>query len=161
MAATPRTTMKIEDVFKEESVILELESSSKPEVIRELASKVSSVYPNINAQDLAEVLLQREKLCSTALDSGVAIPHAKLGGISSIIVAFGRSTKGIEFESLDSKPTHLFMLVVAPESSAGAHLKLLARISNIFRSPGFRKKLMEAQTEEEIYNLIIEEDEKY
>ncbi|MBI4228432.1 MAG: PTS sugar transporter subunit IIA, partial [Deltaproteobacteria bacterium] len=118
--------MEIADVFRKESVISDLVSKSKPDVIRELAQRVTEQYPNLNRENLVSVLLEREKLCSTAVDEGVAIPHGKISGLSNIIAAFGRSVEGIDFESLDDKPTNLFILLLAPESSSGIHLKLLA-----------------------------------
>ncbi|GIW46386.1 MAG: PTS fructose transporter subunit IIA [Deltaproteobacteria bacterium] len=153
--------MKIADVLKKESVIPYLRSKTKAEVIRELSEHVSSVSNNINTERLVEVLMERERLCSTAVDSGVAIPHGKLSGISNIITAFGRSIEGVDFESLDGNPTHLFILLLAPENSVGTHLKLLARFSKIFKSPEFRSKLMQAKSQDEIYELIIEEDAKH
>ena len=153
--------MKIADVLKKESVIPYLRSKTKAEVIRELSEHVSSVSNNINTERLVEVLMERERLCSTAVDSGVAIPHGKLSGISNIITAFGRSIEGVDFESLDGNPTHLFILLLAPENSVGTHLKLLARFSKIFKSPEFRSKLMQANSQDEIYELIIEEDAKH
>jgi PTS system nitrogen regulatory IIA component len=154
--------MKIVDVLKKESIIPNLRSKTKPEVIEELSLCVSSLpYMNINPDRLVEVLMERERLCSTAVDSGVAIPHGKLSGISSIIAAFGRSREGIDFESLDGNPTHLFILLLAPENSQGAHLKLLARFSRIFKDPQFRSRLMEAKSQDEIYEIIAEEDAKH
>ncbi len=90
----------------------------------------------------------------------MAIPHGKVSGISNIIAAFGRSVEGVDFDSLDGKPTHLFILLLAPETSSGIHLKLLARISRMFSNPQFRSRLMIAATEEELYHMIIEEDAK-
>ncbi len=153
--------MKLVDVLKKECVIPNLHSRTKPEVIKEISERVASVYPNINPERLVDVLMEREKLCSTAVDAGVAIPHGKLSGLGSIITAFGRSLEGIDFESLDGKPTHLFILLVAPENSAGAHLKLLARISRIFKDSEFRSRIMEAKSQSEIYEIVTEEDEKY
>jgi PTS system nitrogen regulatory IIA component len=153
--------MKLVDVLKKESVIANLHSKNKPEVIRELSQLLSSLYPNINPDRLFQVLMEREKLCSTAVDAGVAIPHGKLGGITNIIASFGRSLEGIDFESLDGHPSHLFILILAPENSSGAHLKLLARISKIFRDPDFRSRLMEAKSQDEIYDIIAEEDAKH
>lgn len=152
--------MKIIDVLKKESIFSNLNSQNKPDLLRELSELLTSYYPNIDTDTLFDVLLQREKLCSTAVDSGVAIPHCKMSGLSDIIAAFGRSKNGIDFESLDGNPTHLFILLLAPENAAGSHLKLLARISNIFKSPQFRKKLIDAQNRDEIYDLIKGEDEK-
>ena len=153
--------MKIKDVLKKEAIIPGLESKTKPDVIRELARYTASLYPGLSAEKLAEVLIEREKLCSTAVDAGVAIPHGKLGGISSPVLAFGRSIEGVPFESLDGGLTHLFILLVAPENSAGAHLKLLARISKVFKSPALREEIMKAQSAEEIYRIINDEDEKH
>jgi PTS system nitrogen regulatory IIA component len=148
--------MNIVDFLKKEAVIPELRSKNKTELVKELSQLVSSLYPNINTDSLFLVLMEREKLCSTAVDAGVAIPHGKLGGISNIIAAFGRSAKGIDFESLDGNPTHLFILI-----AAGTHLKLLARISKIFKVADFRSRLMEAKSQDEIYELIAEEDAKH
>lgn len=153
--------MKIADVLEQKTIITNLEAKSKPEVIEELAERVSSVFTNINQERLVEVLMEREKLCSTAVDSGVAIPHAKLSGISNIIAGFGRSAEGIDFDSLDAKKTHLFIVVIAPENSTGSHIQLLARISKIFRNPGLRADIMECESQEDIYEAIIREDEKY
>lgn len=150
--------MKISDVLERKTVIPNLQSRSKPDVIRELAENLASVYPNINDEKLIEVLMEREKLCSTAVDSGVAIPHAKMSGVSDIIAGFGRSIEGIDYDSLDSKLTHLFIILVAPETSIGAHIQLLARISKIFKNPELRAKLMNLETQDEIYDSIIMED---
>jgi nitrogen PTS system EIIA component len=155
-----KRVLGIADVLRKESVMLNLKTKSKPDVIRELAERVTDQYPNLNRDSLVSVLLEREKLCSTAVDEGVAIPHGKISGLSNIIAAFGRSAEGIDFESLDGNPTHLFILLLAPENSSGIHLKLLARISRIFKNPEFRSRLMHAKSEEELYNIIIEEDAK-
>lgn len=153
--------MKIADVLERKTIITNLEAKSKPEVIEELAERISSVFTNINQERLVEVLMEREKLCSTAVDSGVAIPHAKLSGISNIIAGFGRSAAGIDFDSLDAKKTHLFIVVIAPENSTGSHIQLLARISKIFRNPELRAEIMECESQDDIYEAMIREDEKY
>lgn len=155
-----KNSLEINDVLKKESIIPNLYSKTKSEVIRELSEKVATIYPNFNRENLISVLLEREKLCSTAVDEGVAIPHGKMSGISSIIVAFGRSIEGIDFESLDGNPTHLFILLIAPENSSGVHLKLLARISRIFKNPDFRSRITKAASQDEIYELILQEDAK-
>jgi PTS system nitrogen regulatory IIA component len=152
--------MKISDVLERKTVIPNLQSRSKPDVIRELAENLASAHPNINDEKLIEVLMERERLCSTAVDSGVAIPHAKLSGISGIIAGFGRSMEGIDYDSLDAKLTHLFIILVAPETSIGAHIQLLARISRIFKNPELRARLMTLETQDEIYDSIIMEDAK-
>lgn len=152
--------MKISDVLERETIIPDLQSRTKEDVVRELAENLASAHPGINDEKLIEVLMEREKLCSTAVDSGVAIPHAKLSGISDIIAGFGRSVEGIDYDSLDAELTHLFIILVAPETSIGAHIQLLARISKIFRNPDLRAKLMTLETKDEIYDSIIMEDAK-
>ncbi len=152
--------MKISDVLERETIIPDLQSKTKEEVVKELAENLSAAHPGINQEKLIEVLMEREKLCSTAVDSGVAIPHAKLSGISDIIAGFGRSVQGIDYDSLDAELTHLFIILVAPETSIGAHIQLLARISKIFRNPDLRAKLMTLETKDDIYDSIIMEDAK-
>lgn len=152
--------MRISDVLDANTVIPALKSTDKPSVIEELAELLALDHPVINKERLIEALLEREKLCSTAVDSGVAIPHAKLSGISGIILGFGRSEKGIEFDSLDRLPTQLFVILVSPENSSGEHIELLARISMIFKQADFRTRLLNAGSKEELYEYIISEDEK-
>ena len=153
--------MKIADILELETIVPDLHSTTKPGVLKELAENISSVYKNINNERLVEVLLERENLCSTAVDSGVAIPHAKMSGITETIAGFGRSIEGIEFESLDRKATHFFIMLIAPEDGNGSHIKLLARISKVFKNPELRGRLMLYESQEDIYEAITLEDEKY
>ncbi|NIP37537.1 MAG: PTS sugar transporter subunit IIA [Candidatus Dadabacteria bacterium] len=153
--------MNITDELTKDAIIPHLESKTKNDVIKELASHICKHHPNINPQQASEVIMEREKLCSTALDAGVAIPHGKMSGLSNFAISFGKSTEGIDFESLDGKPTHLFILILSPENSSGMHLKLLAKISKIFKIQEFRSKLLNANTSGEIYDIIAEEDAKY
>ena len=153
--------MKIAEILEPNFIIPHLHSTNKPDVIKEIADNITSVHQNINNERLVEVLSEREKLCSTAVDSGVAIPHAKLSGITDIIAGFGRSLEGIEFESLDRKATHFFITLIAPEDASGSHLQLLARISKVFKNPELRSRLMKCETDQEIYEAITIEDEKY
>src|SRR4029077_15752666 len=110
---------------------------------------------------LVQALEDREKVNITALGEGVAIPHGKLPGLHRVIAAFGPSPGGVDFSSLDGKPTHLFFLLVAPEDSAGAHLKALARISRLRKNAAFRGRLMQAEDAASLYRVIREEDAKY
>jgi PTS system nitrogen regulatory IIA component len=153
--------MKIADILSEDVVLPALTGRSKEEVIQELAGIVARSHPEIDRNRLVQALEERERLNSTALGEGVAIPHGKLGGVQHVLAAFGRSPGGVDFSSLDGKPTHLFFLLVAPEDSAGAHLKALARISRLLKSPDFRARLMRAADAHELFQIIREEDEKY
>jgi nitrogen PTS system EIIA component len=153
--------MKIEDILAEDHVVAALGGRTKPAVIDELARVVSSHHPEIDHLRLVMALEDRERLNSTALGEGVAIPHGKLPGLRRVIAAFGRSAGGVDFSSLDGKPTNLFFLLVAPEDSAGAHLKALARISRLLKDESFRRRLMAAADAADLYRAVCEEDRKY
>jgi PTS system nitrogen regulatory IIA component len=153
--------MKIGDMLTEELVVADLAGRTKGDVIEELAAVVHRAHPEIDQAALVQALEDRERLNSTALGEGVAIPHGKLGGLRRVVAAFGRSRPGIDFQSVDGKPTHLFFLLVAPEDSAGAHLKALARISRLLKDAGFRGRLMQATDADEIFRTIRDEDARY
>ncbi len=152
--------MNISSLLSKESVIAQIKSSSKPEVLIELSNKISETYNFISKEKLLDALIEREKLCSTAIDSGVAIPHCKLEGIPNIIVGLGRSTKGIDFESLDGKKTHIFFLLIAPENSVREHIKLLSRISKLCKDKNFRSNLLQLESENDLYDYILSQDNK-
>jgi PTS system nitrogen regulatory IIA component len=118
------------------------------------------VEKQINEERIMEILMERESLGSTGIGEGVAIPHGKSKDLKRLLASFGRSNPGMDFQSMDGKPTHLFFLLVAPENSAGIHLKALARISRLMKDQAFRKRLAEAKSTEEIYSLFVESDEK-
>ncbi|MEK6223800.1 MAG: PTS sugar transporter subunit IIA [Candidatus Dadabacteria bacterium] len=153
--------MKLADFLEVETIFPTLKANTKQDVIKELADNISNVHPNINNERLTEALLDREKLCSTALDSGVAVPHAKISGITEIILGFGRSLEGIVFESLDKKPTNFFITLITPEDVTGIRIQLLARISKVFRNQDLRSRLMNCDSEQAIFQTIKLEDEKY
>src|SRR6185503_13081047 len=104
---------------------------------------------------------ERELLASTAIGDGIAIPHGKLDSVSQLVGTLGRSVSGLEFDSIDGKPTHLVFMLVAPASSTGIHLKALARLSRLFRDALFRQRLLEAPSGEAMYKVIADEDAKY
>ena len=110
---------------------------------------------------LVDVLWERERLGSTAIADGIAIPHGKLPGLKTVLGAFGRHPQGVDFQSLDGNVTKLFFLLVAPEDSVGQHLKALARVSRLLKEPSFRQQLMSAPDRSALYRIIREEDEKY
>ena len=153
--------MKITDILQETSVIGTLAGRSKADVIAELAGVLARDHGEIDRQRLIQALEDRERLNSTALGDGVAIPHGKLPGLKRVLAAFGRSLAGVDFQSLDGKPTHLFFLLVAPEDSAGAHLKALARISRLLKEETFRRRLMEAPSARDLFETIRTEDDRY
>ncbi len=153
--------MKILDILAEPVVVASLSGRTKDQVIEELATVVAVQHPEIDRDHLVAALEDRERLNSTALGDGVAIPHGKLAGVKRVVAGFGRSPAGVDFASIDGKPTHLFFLLVAPEDSAGAHLKALARISRLLKDEAFRSRLMAAPDAAELFRVIRTEDDKY
>jgi len=153
--------MKILDILPPENIVSDLNGSGKLEVLEELSGALAARHPEIAKDRLVEVLLEREKLGSTAIGEGIAIPHGKLPKIPGVLAAFGRSKKGVDFESLDGGLTQLFFLLVAPEDASGAHLKALARVSRLLRDKDFRGRLLAADGPQQIYQTIREEDDKY
>jgi PTS system nitrogen regulatory IIA component len=153
--------MKISEILTPEMVVARLSGQDKPHVLNELAGCLAAKRRGVDLHELNAVLNERERLGSTAIGDGIAIPHGKIRGVDQIIGVFGRAPQGVEFESLDGKPTSLFFLLVAPEDSASLHLKALARVSRLFRDNAFRDHLMGAEDAAEIYRLIIEEDSRH
>src|SRR6266849_7407806 len=153
--------MKITDILSADMIIADLKGTTKPDILSELAKLLTSKYTEIKLVDLTAVLAERERLGSTAIGDGIAIPHGKLRGVSKIIGAFGRHREGVDFDSLDGEATHLFFVLVAPEDSASLHLKALAHVSRLLKESSFRDHLIAAKDADELYKLIKEEDSKY
>ena len=150
--------MRISEFLSPEAVIADLRAKDKQEVLRELSAALARAHPSLKEERLVEVLREREKLGSTGIGEGVAIPHGKLAGMTQLLAAFGVSRGGVDFEAIDGRPTHLFFALVAPENSAGVHLKALARISRLFKNARFRASILEAPTAAAIHELIVQED---
>lgn len=112
-------------------------------------------------EELVNILLEREKLGSTGIGEGIAIPHGRLKKLKNFFISFGRSLHGVDFDSIDHHPSHVFFLVMAPENSAVDNLKLLSRIVTLLKDGSFKKRLIEAQSQKELFQIISEEDEKY
>jgi nitrogen PTS system EIIA component len=154
--------MKITDFLSTKAIVTDIKSIKKEEVIKELIDAL------INASDidkrhrnkLIEALMAREALGSTAIGQGVAIPHAKCDCVDKLIAAFGISRRGVDFDSLDGEPAHIFFLLVAPQDSAGPHLKALARISRLLKDKYFRDSLRNCQDDKSVIDIISQEDEK-
>lgn len=152
--------MKIVEFLRADAVIANLAGQTGSALLAELCRPLAAAQ-KVEAQRLVDTLLDREKLGSTGIGEGVAIPHGKVPGLPGLMASFGRSVQGVDFRAIDGRPTHLFFTLFAPENSAGAHLKALARISRIFKNASFRDAIMKARTGDEIYRLIEAEDAKY
>jgi nitrogen PTS system EIIA component len=151
--------MKISELLDPRAVVSSLAATGKREVLEELATAVAAAHKELGRDKVLHTLLEREKLGSTGVGDGIAIPHGKIAGLPNIIVAFGRSPGGIPFDAIDGRQVHLFFLLLAPEDSPGTHLKALARISRLLKDAPFRERLLKARNADEIFDVIRREDE--
>jgi PTS system nitrogen regulatory IIA component len=152
--------MKILEVLHKETILTDLKSTDKKGVLEELVVPVAKMT-GIDHEKLVRILMERERLGSTGIDGGIGIPHGKLKELESLIVGFGLSKKGVNFESMDGRPTHIFFLLFTPENSAGLHLKLLARISRFLKNDDFKEKLRNISSVDDVIAIIEEDDEDF
>ena len=153
--------MKILDILLRDAVLVDLRATTKREVLEEICSAVAVAEPAADRGKLVEVLAERERLQSTGIGEGVAIPHGKIPGLPRLVAAFAKSKAGVDFDSVDGQKTHLFFLLVMPEHAGGQHLKALARISRSLRDASFRRAVEAAATREEVLRAIEIEDAKF
>src|SRR3989338_3894475 len=152
--------MKIAENLSRELILPVLASKTKVDCLMEFAHAIAKIHPELKKDDVAHILLEREKLGSTGIQDGVAIPHGKVKDLQHIVILFGRSPEGIDFQAHDNKPTQLFFVLLAPESATSTHLKLLARLSKMLKSPDLRGELLNAKDAENIYQVLCHDDEK-
>jgi len=152
--------MKILDTLKKEAIIGDLKSTDKKEVLEELVTPIAGMI-DVELEELVRILMERERLGSTGIGGGIGIPHGKLKNLDSLVLGFGLSRKGVDFESMDGRPTHIFFVLLSPENSTGLHLKLLARISKLLKNEKFKDELLNAADGEAIYNVIEADDDEF
>jgi PTS system nitrogen regulatory IIA component len=152
--------MKIMEFLDKKAVTVNLKATDKEGVINELVDLLAKTGAIKNKDEMAKILLSREALGSTGIGQGIGIPHGKSANVKELVAALGISQKGANFDSLDGEPVHIFFLLIAPEESAGPHLKALARISRMLKDKYFRERLRRAKDEKEVLDIIAEEDSK-
>jgi nitrogen PTS system EIIA component len=151
-------SMRIVDILSEDLVVPEVTAAVKDEVLREVVDRLVKIRADIQAPVALRVLIERERLGSTGVGHGFAIPHGKLPNLRGLVACFARSTRGVDFGSLDGQPAHLFLTLLAPEGAAGMHLKALARASRLFKDAQFRAKLMAEKSAPGLWEIIRAED---
>lgn len=152
--------MKIIEFLNEKAIMANMTANGKEAALRELVDVLAKAEGIKNKEELVKVLLNRESLGSTGIGQGVGIPHAKTNSVKKLVAALGICPQGVNFDALDGEPVHIFFLLVAPEDSAGPHLKGLARISRLLKDKYFRESLKQLRDEKAILKLIREEDAK-
>jgi PTS system nitrogen regulatory IIA component len=150
--------MKILDFLSPDAIKINLEASGKRQALEELVGPLNRIGKVSDGKKVLEVLLEREELGSTGIGQGIAIPHGKSDAVKELAASFGISRQGIPFDALDGEPVHILFLLVAPEGSAGIHLKALARISGLLKDKYFLKSLRSAQSKDEVIRIIQEEE---
>lgn len=150
--------MLIVDILSEELIIPQLQARTREDVLVELVDRVVDHHPEVDKEYALKCLVERERLGSTGIGNGIAIPHARLPKIRRAIACFARSSDGVDFKSLDGQPAHLFLALFAPEGGAGLHLKALARASRLFKDREFRAKLLETEDAGGLWSVIYDKD---
>ena len=146
--------MRLSKFCGEELINLDLKSKSKEEAIRELVTLAARSKLVKEEKDLLSAVLEREKLVTTGVGYGVAFPHAKTKSTRGVVIAFGRSKSGLDFEAMDKKPVHLFFLIAAPEDAIGAHLNVMAQLSFIMKDEKNRKRFLEVKSPGELLEAL-------
>jgi PTS system nitrogen regulatory IIA component len=152
--------VKLADILRESSVIADIKGTTKREILYEMVETLKKVKLIDDIDSVVDIIMEREKLGSTGIGDGVAIPHGKMKTLNTILCVAGRSKEGVNFDAVDRQPVHIFFLVLAPEDSASMHLKVLSRISKVLRDQSFRKNMLKLAGAHEIYTSIIEADDK-
>lgn len=146
--------MKLGEYLEKELVLPELTASTKQEALAELLAPVVEKNPALDAEEVFNVLMEREALGTTGIGNGIAIPHGKLPSLDRIVVVAGRSFEGLDFDALDQKPCNIFFMVLAPENVAGTHLRILAQISRLLKDEDFKQLFMESDSQDALWNLL-------
>ncbi|WP_456277751.1 PTS fructose transporter subunit IIABC [Bacillus sp. AK128] len=151
--------MKITELLKKETIVLDLKATSKQDVIDELVDVLSTAGRLFDRRKFKEAILARESQSTTGIGEGIAIPHAKTSAVKVPAIAFGRSTEGVDYEALDGQPSHLFFMIAASEGANNEHLETLSRLSSYLMDPAFRQRIESAKTKDEVIQAIDEKEQ--
>lgn len=152
--------MKIATFLDRGDVTIDVRPCSKKEILKVLVDLLASNHTELDSEQLLSILMKREELRSTGIEEGVAFPHGRVPGLDRLISCFGRCQVGVDFDSFDGKKTHFFFVLLIPEHAQGNHLKALARLNRLFQSADFRQRIMKAGSADEVFDSIIEEDNR-
>ena len=146
--------MRLSELLSPKLIESDLKSRDRDQAIRELARILADAHDSLNADEVVEVVLEREALASTGIGEGLAIPHGSLSTVDQLLGAMGRSPKGIDFDSVDGKPARLIFLLVVPRSQPGVHLKTLANITKVLKNADYRNQLLTAKDGNEMLEVL-------
>jgi PTS system nitrogen regulatory IIA component len=152
--------MKLTDILVRDACLPDMKARTKKEALRELSDELAGAVGDLDGAVLLNMLLEREKLGTTAMGDGIAIPHARMESLDRLLASFGRSRQGIDFDSVDGKRTHLFFVLIAPGKEGSAHLLTLAHISRMMAADDFRARLLDLESTEDLFRAFEEEESK-
>ena len=153
--------MTLLDILSPDSTIVDLKGDTKEEIIAELVDSLSASEAISDRDKVLQAVLEREKIMSTGIGDGIAIPHGKSDSVVKLVAALGTQRRGVDFEALHGEPAYVFFLLVSPANVSGPHIKALARISRLLKNDDFKKKLITASSPEEIISAIRAEEESH
>ncbi|MGA2625054.1 MAG: PTS sugar transporter subunit IIA [Bacteroidota bacterium] len=153
--------MKISDILEEKLVVTNLAGSTKDDIINSMVDLVGQSSKVLDKEKVRSAIFEREKIMSTGVGNGFAIPHGKTEGVSDVVAAFGVTAQPIDYQSLDEKPVRLVFLLVGRDNMVGPHIKLLSRISRLMNKEEFRNKLLETKTSQEVLETFRKEEASY
>lgn len=153
--------MKIQDILQKKSILIDLNSIDKQEILSQMACFMTSLYGLPNGESISQKIIEREGDMSTGIGYGIAIPHARITGIDRLYMVAGRSVQGIEFNAIDEQPVHLLFMMISPTNTSTDHTQILSSLSRIMSYEDVRKKLLAAETPEAFLDIIIKSEDKY
>lgn len=153
--------MKLSDLLTNDFIISDLKGTTKEDVINEMINLFKEDARIIDLEKVREAVLEREKIMSTGVGKGFAIPHGKTNSVKEIVAAFAKSENPIDYQSLDNQPVHLVFLLVGKDNLVSTHIKLLSRISRMMNKDEFRESLIKAKSSEEILDIFRNEEKNY
>ncbi|MBI2505751.1 MAG: PTS sugar transporter subunit IIA [Candidatus Latescibacteria bacterium] len=153
--------MTLLDILSPRSVLVGLQGETKEEIIEELVDSLESGAVVTDREKVLQAVVEREKIMSTGIGDGIAIPHGKSDAVTRLAAALGIHKRGVDFEALDGEPAYVFFLLVSPANVSGPHIKALARISRLLKNEDFKKRLIAAAATAEIMRLIETEEKRH
>ena len=153
--------MTLLEILSPEAIVVNLQGETKEEIIAELSKLVAKNCQIANSDDIFQAVIEREKIMSTGIGDGIAIPHGKSDSVDKLVAALGTKRRGVDFEALDGEPAYVFFLLVSPTNISGPHIKALARISRYLKNEEFKKRLIAAHTSDDIISIIRTEEKQH
>jgi len=153
--------MKVSEYLNEDNVLLNVEAKDKYDLIDKLIEVASKSGKIMDKEKVRQAVYEREKILSTGVGKGFAVPHGKTDAVNDIVLAFAITKEPLDYEALDNQPVRLVMLMVGKDSLVSSHIKLLSRISRLMNDDEFRENLLNAKTKEEVLEIFRKEEENY